>query len=453
MKKKILAVALCIVLATLAGLVVQSNVLFTSGAGLVAKHLCSLTFVSKLEFDRARQVYIDPFVEPFGPIISSSQDDTGVSARILWTSARAEHRPGLGCTLRYGDEPLDSFQTERYRRSFVTLAEPAEIDAAFDRGSLQSTVDEAFVPIERGTMAVLVQQGGKVMAERYAEGVESETPLPGWSMTKSVVATLYGVLVANRLVDMSAPGAVLEWRDSRDPRSQITIDHLLRMTSGLEITEDQTGMDPNSQMLFAVPDAASFAANRPLQADVGSYYEYMSGSTVLATRRIQEIFGSLEATYGFIHTRLFDQLGMTTAVMEPDESGTLIGSSFMLASARDWAQLGQLYANGGTYRGRQLLPPHWISYVTRHTPESGDEAYGAGFWLSSIDGVNGWQGVPTDAFTMNGFQGQYVVVIPSLDLVIVRLGAAPGDPGIRALVAGVVGALQTADAVSNRAAA
>ncbi len=449
MKKKILAVVLCIVLATLAWLVMQGNVLFSSGAGLVAKHLCSLTFVSGLEFDRAREVYIDPFVEPFGPIISASKDEHGVSSRILWTSAYAEHRPGLGCTLRYDADSLESFETERRRRSFVRLADPAEVDAAFDRTALGASIAAAFEPASRGTMAVLVQQGGKVMSERYAEGVDTETPLPGWSMTKSVVATLYGVLVSNQLVDVSAPGAILEWRETSDPRSRISIDHLLRMTSGLEITEDHTGSDPNSQMLFAVADAARFAANRPLQADPGDYYEYMSGSTVLATRRIQEVFGSLEATYDFIHTRLFDQLGMSTAVMEPDESGTLIGSSFMLASARDWAQLGQLYANGGTYRGRQILPPHWVTYVTRHTPESGVEGYGAGFWLSSTDGVNGWDGVPTDAFTMNGFQGQYVVVIPSLDLVIVRLGAAPGDPGIRQLVAGVVDALR---AVSREAA-
>ena len=255
-------------------------------------------------------------------------------------------------------------------------------------------------------------------------------------MTKSVTATIVGVLALQGRLDVHAPGAIREWRDSDDPRSGVTLDHLLRMTSGLAVTEKSDrgdGTDPNSIMLYHEPDAAHFAATRSLQHEVGAHFEYMSGNYVLAARAAQEaIGGGLHDAREFVQANLFGPLGMDGAVLEPDQAGTFLGASHMLATARDWARFGQLYVAGGVAEGRRLLAPEWIGYVTTPTPqsrstarggvfwESGRSAYGAGFWLFGRDEVTG---LPADAFDANGFQGQYVQIVPSEKLVVVRLGA------------------------------
>lgn len=440
-RKTVGVAVLVLMLTVLAYAGIYFERLAANGSGFVAKHLCSLIHVSGLDAERAQAMYIDRFVEPFGRLLEIDPQPDGVDVRILWGSGRAEHRGDLGCIVEEGEGPLPSFDMPTVEASPLPSATPEELAETFDAEALRDALDRAFVPEERNTLAVLVLHQGRVVAERYAEGITPQTRLPGWSMTKSVTATLVGILEGDGRVDIDAPGAISEWRGTEDTRADITLDHLLRMTSGLDITEDQSGADPNSKMLFNVPDAAAYAAERGLQADPGEHWEYMSGNTVLVSRAISQVLGgSLGATLGFVHDRLFEPLGITSAVMEPDPAGTLIGSSFMLATAREWAKLGQLYVNDGVWEGARILPPGWRSYVARHTPESGSQAYGAGFWLTSADGESGWPGVPVDAFYMNGFQGQIVMMIPSEELVLVRLGASPIGTGIGTLAAGVVAA-------------
>jgi CubicO group peptidase (beta-lactamase class C family) len=143
----------------------------------------------------------------------------------------------------------------------------------------------------------------------------------------------------------------------------------------------------------------------------------------------------------FVRNRLFGPLGMATAVLEPDEAGTFIGSSFMLASARDWAKLGQLYLDAGRVRGEQLLPEGWVAYVTRHTEPAGASNYGAGWWINSGSEGPRWPALPLDTYAAQGFQHQFIYVVPSHRLVVVRLGATVRDSGKEALVAGVIEAL------------
>jgi CubicO group peptidase (beta-lactamase class C family) len=197
-------------------------------------------------------------------------------------------------------------------------------------------------------------------------------------------------------------------------------------------------------MLFLEADGAGYSARRPLQAEPGTHWEYMSGSTVLASRRIREITGSsLESVIGFARTHLFGPLGMATAVLEPDPSGTPVGSSFMLASARDWARLGQLYLNGGRWNERRIVPADWIDYVTRHTPTSGLENYGAGFWINDAPEGPRWATLPSDTYAASGFQHQAIFIVPSHRLVVVRLGATWGDRShLERLAAEVIAALR-----------
>ncbi len=431
----------------LAGVVVYLAVLWSPlgrrllpvAAGMAAKQICSLRFVSGMDVGRARALYLEAPLQGADAILEIDVDPVreSVTARVPGiVSQRAVHRRGFGCTLVQDEshalEPVEAPAIE----SSVMRLDAAHRAEVFDADRLAAAVDRAFRETAgapaRDTLAVVVFHDGKLIAERYADGVTRGTRLPGWSMTKSVTATLVGIAAEQRGLDPFAAGALPEWRDTDDPRSQISIDHLLRMTSGLAIGESQDGFDPNSEMLYLEPDAAHFAATRDLQAAVGLDFEYMSGSSVLAMRAVQEaIRGDLAEARQFVQDELFAPLGMQSAVLEPDQAGTFVGSSFLFATARDWARFGQLYVDGGMAAGRRLLPESWIEYVTTPTAnasveaapensfwESGRSGYGAGFWLQGDSA-----GLPPDTFDANGFQGQYVHIIPSAGLVIVRLGA------------------------------
>ncbi len=415
----------------------------TTGVGVAAKQLCSLVFVSELEPEHARALYIDPLLRDGVSILRMHVDreGQGAAARIPGIlGQRALHRAGYGCTL-VQDEDRGLQRVTRERAASRPMAlDRAHRDAFFDPVKLDAAIDQAFrqdpEQLPANTLAVVVLHDGALVAERYADGITAETRLPGWSMAKSVTATLVGVLAHQGRLDVHAPGAIREWRASEDPRARITLDRLLRMTSGLAIAETADrgdGIDPTSVMLYHVPDAAHFAATRALDHEVGTHFEYMSGNFVLAMRAAQEaIGGELEDAREFIHANLFAPLGMHDAVFEPDQAGTFLGSSHLLANARDWARFGQLYVDGGLAEGRRLFSEDWIDYVTTPTPpstskarggvfrEPGRSAYGAGFWLFGRDEGSG---LPPDSFDANGFQGQYLHIVPSEALVVVRLGA------------------------------
>jgi CubicO group peptidase (beta-lactamase class C family) len=317
-------------------------------------------------------------------------------------------------------------------------ASPENIANTFDQKAVDKAFDYAFMP-EHNTLAVAVLYRGKLAAERYAMDIDSSTVLPGWSMAKSVTATLVGLLVERGSLDIHQPGIVSEWHVKSDGSEQVTLDHLLRMTSGLDVVEDQSGADPNSQMLFVEPDAAAFAANRGIKHTPGEHWEYMSGSTVLACRAVFEAAGgTLESSQRFYREALMQPLGAPSFILETDAAGTFIGSSYALATAHDWAKFGQLYLDKGVWEGKQLLPEGWVEYVTKHSPESGVNSYGAGFWTvehSNLDNL------PQDTFYANGFQGQYVIVVPSHSLVVVRLGASLGPDGIWQLLEDLISAM------------
>ncbi len=434
------------------------KVLIPTGVGISAKQLCSLVFVSRLDAERAWDLYVDPLLGPAFGLVSYSVDEAtpAVTARALGGlySVRAVHRPGLGCTLVHDDtqplQPTPALDRDPVEHDpMVMTLDVVHQEITFDQEQLDAALEKAFTepggPSPRNTLAVVVLHDHILIAERYAPGITPDTPLPGWSMTKSVTATLAGILEHQNRLDVEARGALAKWRDTDDPRQAITLDQLLRMTSGLDLTETQDGFDENSQMLFIEPDAAAFAADRPLQKPIGSHYEYMSGNTVLAMARVQEVVGrDLGSSYDFIHRVLFEPLSMKTAVIEPDQAGTFIGSSFMLASARDWASLGQLYLDGGKVGDEVLFDPEWVDYVTRHTTESAGKGYGSGFWLlgERREAPSSGEGLPQDAYFGWGFQGQYLFIIPSENLVIVRLGATNGgDSGTTTLVKDIVAAL------------
>jgi CubicO group peptidase (beta-lactamase class C family) len=269
-----------------------------------------------------------------------------------------------------------------------------------------------------------------VIAERYAKGVGIDTQLLGFSMTKSVINALIGIMTQQGLVSPSIPAPIPEWRAASDPRHVIEIEHLLRMTTGLALDETNSGFDPSNQMLYLHNDMAGFAAKAPLIAPPGTRWAYSSSTTQLLARIIRDAVGGPEQTLALAWRELFNPLGMREVTLEFDGTGTLQGSMYMLASARDWARFGLLYLNDGVLGGKRILHEDWVDFSAAATL---DTDYGAGFWTNRSEHQHAKGrvrlGIPRDAFFASGDQGQRVVIIPSQHIVVVRLGDATDPTG------------------------
>ena len=283
------------------------------------------------------------------------------------------------------------------------------------------------------TFAVLVVQGGRVVAERYGGALEhfdrpptpvtAEVPLLSWSMAKSVLHAVIGLLVGDGRLDLDAPAAVPEWAAAGDRRRAITLRHLLAMRDGLDWVEDYVD-DRSSDvinMLFGdgQPDMARFAADRALAAEPGTRFNYSSGTSNIVSGIVARAVGRGEAYARFLHGRLFGPLDMASADPEFDEAGTWVGSSYLRATARDWARFGLFYLRGGVWDGVPFLPPGWVDYGRTMISEDPEDAspFGAHWW--------GVAGDRHGTFRASGYEGQSITICPPLDLVVVRLGKTP----------------------------
>lgn len=273
------------------------------------------------------------------------------------------------------------------------------------------------------TFGTVIVKGGKLIHEQYAQGYGPERTCPSWSKAKSITHALIGILVGDGKIDIHAPADVPEWSAPGDPRKAITLDLLLRMSSGLAFREDYVPDHPSDviAMLWGEgkDDTAHFAASFPLEHEPGSYWSYASGTTNIVSRCAARALGAKgEDFHRFMRERLFDPLGMKTPVPKFDAAGTFIGSSFCFCSPRDFARFGLLYLRDGVWEGKRLLPEGWVDYARTPTwQQQGAEApYGAHWWL----GLAG-----PGSFSANGYEGQNTVIIPDLDMVVVRNGKTP----------------------------
>ncbi|MBI1188247.1 MAG: serine hydrolase [Alphaproteobacteria bacterium] len=320
---------------------------------------------------------------------------------------------------------------------------PRAMDAAIPSRA-SALLAEAFDRKDLGeTQAVLIVQRGRIIFERYGEGGAAEDTFHSWSMAKSITHALTGLLVADGVLDVRAPVDAPEWRAPGDPRAAITLDHLLRMQSGLAFTEEYRPDQPSDviAMLFGEGkhDVAHFAASFPLAHPPGAHMAYASGSTNIIARRLGAAIGKSGAAFeAFMRARLFAPLGMASPIPKFDAAGTFIGSSFCFATAQDFARFGLLYLRGGVWEGRQHLPREWIDHArtpTNRQPGAADGPYGAHWWLET--------GGP-GSFSANGYDGQYIVLAPDLDLILVRHGRTPLDlkEPLKAWIAALVDAFR-----------
>ncbi len=285
-----------------------------------------------------------------------------------------------------------------------------------------------------GTHAVVIVQGGRLLAERYADGYGPDVTCRSWSMAKSITQALVGLAVGDGRVDIHAPADVPAWRGPGDPRAEITLDQLLRMSSGLAWIEDYSPENPSDviAMLFGEgqDDVAAYAEALPPAHPPGSFWSYSSGTTNIVARCLSRALNAQgPALEAFMRERLFNPLGMSSATPRFDAAGTFIGSSFCFCTPRDFARFGLLYLRDGVWDGWRLLPEGWVDYARTPTWQQADvepdSAYGAQWWL----GLAG-----PGSFSANGYEGQHIVLCPRRDLILVRHGATPTttQPAVKA---------------------
>ncbi len=398
------------------------------GAGYKAKIACSEIFLADRNADQVIDnefAGMDPLMEMFGVRVDREKSQTVADGPLRIGRAAAVYREGYGCTLTHRGKvtPLPAPTPASVTRPLSNASDQKMITA------VDEILDEAFADIDAGHRGVVVLRNGELVAERYADGFSETTPLLSWSMAKSITATLIGAAVQRGLVDIDAPAPVSEWaRD--DARSKITWRHLLQMQSGLAFEENYASPRSDvNRMLFASGDAGAAAAAKPLDHAPDAHWSYSSGTSNLLSRTLKSRLEEQSVNYhAFGRESVFNPVGATSMIMEPDAGGAFVGSSFVYATARDWARLGQLYLQNGVWDDNRLLPENWAAFVA--TPAVvADGQYGGHFWLNR-DGENGRErflpGLPEDVYFMSGHEGQYVFIVPSADLVVVRLGLTRG---------------------------
>ena len=301
---------------------------------------------------------------------------------------------------------------------------PDGVDRVMLDELLDATFSEPQPTTTVRTNAMLVVHRGRIVAERYAEGNGPEEPQPSWSMAKSILHATVGVLVRDGLLDVSQPAAVPEWQEPGDPRAAITLDSLLHMTSGLHFVEDYVDDKVSDVIKMLLPpgveDTGAFAASFPLDHPPDTVSNYSSGTSNIVSAIVKRIVGPGDEYLAFLRRELFDRIGMASARPRLDASGTWIGSSFCFCTPRDFARFGLLYLRDGVWDGERILPEGWVDYARTPAPAQPDEpdrGYGAHWWLLKDDDLG--------SFFASGYLGQLIMLVPALDLIIVRNGNTP----------------------------
>ncbi len=421
-----------------------------------AKVMCSAVFVTGLDPDFARE-NVGFFTGPYEERARLGRPAIDRAAKAVHITLpngvkrTARYLGDQGCvTLPAGKESpefkpvsvkrgLPDPSTQPWPMGDVLPKDP--LPAGLDMAKVNQALDAAFAPAAAMTAAFVVTWKGRLIAERYGKGITMHTPLESWSMGKSVTAALIGILVQKGVYELSQPAPIPEWQGPGDPRAKIRISDLMRMSSGLRIRAPQ---DPDYDPSRGYPDhvylytgavnAFHYAATRPQQWPPGSVGRYRNSDPVLVNYLVRLAVEKRGEEYlSFPQRELFESIGIRTMVMETDPYGNFLLQGYELASARDWARLANLYLQDGAWNGRRILPEGYAKFVSTVAPAwqaDGRPIYGAFFW---INGAGAFP-VPRDAYYMAGSGTQIALIVPSHDLVVVRMGHyRGGGPGYRSL--------------------
>lgn len=407
-------------------------------AGYGAKNMASAVFLQhRKPADIVKEDLAD-FPLTLGTFTLNEKDSSVTGSVWGFAKRKAIYRKGVGCTL------INEFGEEEIRKQVFNFPSPPAINkdsipwpygdktddtipANIFKGQLDRAVYNAFDQYKNGkpvyTRAVIVCYDGKIIAEKYAEGFNKNTVMLGWSDSKSFIGAMIGILVKEGKLKVHEPAPVPEWKGTA--KEKITLLNLLQQTSGLDFKEDYAGPSEVTNMLFKYGDMAAFAAKLPLKHQPGTVFNYSSGNTNILSRIIRHTVGEKDYA-AFPYSALFHKINADSFLLEPDASGTYIGSSYSYATARDFLRFGLLYYNNGKWNGEQVLPEDWVKQSIVPPASNPYKNYGYQFWLNGQNEKDitkkAYPDVPDDMFYADGYGGQDIYVIPSKKLVVVRLG-------------------------------
>jgi len=374
--------------------------------------------------------------------------DSSVSSSFLWGRSKSINREDFGVTL-----------VRKTKESAIREVDfPAIPPPGYSKDTIQwplgDIVPDTLTGINRETLtkisgklidengyggnafAFMVLHKGIPVAEAYKPQFTKETRFLSWSMAKSFLNCMIGVLVMEGALNINEPNGLEAWQN--DDRRNITLNDLMRMQSGLKWNEDYGNRSDVTVMLHCKKDMAGFATDFPLEAPVGSSFKYSSGTANIISYLIRRHFNDDDQYYAFPYEKLFYKIGITDAVFETDPSGTYVGSSYLYATARDYARFALLYQQDGIFNGERILPEGWVKY-TREPVPSGNGQYGSLFWLHGVGEV---PSAPDDIFMCQGHDGQRIFIMPSQELIVVVLGYSPkGTLDFNRLIEDILGTI------------
>ena len=412
-------------------------------SGIGAKLLCSARYVSNF----SAQAAFDDLVQysPALQYLSVDYDDANQSVTTSFfglSTTTARYLPGLGCANEFDQvHGRDEFMPNQATRLSSRWPHGNRVDTT--EAPLQALLEEILAEDNQlglNTRALLLVHKGQIVAEAYGQGSGPNTPLLGWSMAKSLMSVMLGNLVLRGKLDPQHRPLFPDWEG--DTRRDIRLQDLLQMSDGLAFSEQYNPGDDATAMLFTEPSAAAYALEKPLLHPPGTHYNYSSGTANLLSKLYFEHTGAtLQSTYDDYIENIVIPMSFQDAIFETDASGVFVGSSYLYASARDWARLGQLMLNGGEINGRRIISKEWVTQSSAANDTENNKAYGYQWWLNDGGSSLRWPDLPTDSFAAQGNRQQTLMVLPASDAVIVRLGWTSGNYPVNEHFARILGNL------------
>lgn len=392
-------------------------------SGYSAKNTSSSVFLA----DRTL-AFTDSTDNNFSPV-NIADDQVNLEGKYATSSTlglltrKAVYREGLGSVLVTKDfdtskKPLIPNRLQPNDTTAYPYGNAPQKDSVFanvNYDDLNTAVSSIFEEVNE-TRAVLVIYKDQIIAEKYAKGFTKDSRILGWSMTKSILSSVYGVMQYQGKINVQDKAPIAEWQN--DERKEITLHNLLQMNSGLEWDENYDKISDVTKMLFLEQDMTEMQKNKPLAGKPNETWNYSSGTTNLLSGILRQQLGSQQEYLDYWYRELIDKIGMNSMVIETDMAGHYVGSSYAWATPRDWGKFGLLYLHRGNWNGTQIFAPEWTDYVTTPTPNS-NGTYGAQFWLNAKGEM---KDVPKNMFYADGYQGQRVYVFPDQEVVVVRFG-------------------------------
>ena len=433
MKKLMKRILLAILLGILVFVVIYAWPRAPIITAFAAKGMCSNVFIADKTPER---VYAEDL--SFFPIslakVKVDYEEKSATARVFGLSKRkAVFREGLGAVIVL-DTPEEELKAQTFRIPDPGYSQdtipwpkgdvmPESLPEGVDYQKLKTIVDEALdlpgTEPSKKTLGIAVVYKDELIAEKYLNGYDAFTEFNGWSMTKSINSAVAGVLTMQNRININDPVNVEEWED--DERGKATFKDIMHMNSGLEWVENYFTISEATLMLMRSEDMVDYVINRPLEYSPRTHWKYSSGDINLMSGLIRRAIGNDKEYYSIPYTGLLHRIGMLNTTLETDAAGNHVASSYCYGTIRDWARFGLLYLNNGVFEGDTILPEGWVDFTRQEAPNSNGK-YAGTFWLQELKPVNELTDLPLDLYFADGFLGQRVYIIPSRDLVVVRMG-------------------------------